>query len=214
MMVDHHDEVGDFEEGRRRYGALKPTVRHRLLNEAENWLATTEEFDDALTVLQIIFSCFPESADVIQRILTWRQRTADFEVHFLLFCHLAHWNGYPLPFRRFCMRLTEEYLMSIDRNTALCTWMAAHMLSDHWRISESLPVLLKVAAEARYAIARRWSIYGLEELAERTLSERNIRKIGDLLHHVSRTDRSPHIRDIARDKRRAQIRKLRALKTE
>jgi len=118
---------------------------------------------------KIAVALIPDSMPLIRSWLKRRGGDDVYEVHFSLFCFLDQVNHENANehVRGEVLGLLKEYLFNTKSDTAYATWMAGHMLGDHWDIREALPILIDAVVNARYAAGRRGAAQGLQDLAER-----------------------------------------------
>ena len=95
------------------------------------------------------------------------------------------------------LALVEAYLMSTNSAVASAAWMAGDLLGDHWDLRQSLPILTRLATQARYVAGRDAAIHGLSRALARARKASQW-AIVQVLKDVSRHDRSRRVRSHAR----------------
>lgn len=162
----------EFKEVGRRICALSRMERRHLLRACQSSFDSTSSRSNEATrvaTAKIAVALIPDSMPLIRSWLKRRGRDDVYEVHFSLFCFLDQVNHANVNehVRREVLGLLKEYLFNTKSDTASATWMAGHMLGDHWEVREALPILLDAVVNARYAAGRRGAAQGLQDLAER-----------------------------------------------
>jgi hypothetical protein len=94
------------------------------------------------------------------------------------------------------LRLVEEYLCHVQRDTARAAWMAGDLLGEHWPLDQSLPSLRATAMKARYRAGREAALHGLSHALGRA-AKRDQWSILETLKHVAAFDRSRKVRNYA-----------------
>jgi hypothetical protein len=157
--------------------------------------ANDQRLWDATTML---LATYPESLSAIASVMTKRQGSRSYRVHFHLFCRLAvEGDGLPVPFRRELELLLESYLRDIDRPTGSAAWMAGNCLGDHWDEDRAFPILKRVLIEGRCSCGRSAAALGLGCLAERTKSRVRRRQVQAVLADRATNDKSASVRAAA-----------------
>jgi len=153
--------------------------------------------DERIRLVKGLIALLPESAPRLTRLVR-STGPRDAELRFTLFCYLDEVPRLrnAKEFAKSVPVLIEEHLMNVATDTGLAAWMAGHLLGDHWSLSSALPVLLKVANEARFVAGRESAIHGLfDALARAGVSEGQ--RIREALKAVAHSDRSGRVRTAA-----------------
>jgi hypothetical protein len=140
----------------------------------------------------------PDSAGTIRRLLDRQAGRGSYEAHFSLFCFLDEVHGLPraAALAREVPSLIERYLKRAKVETAHAAWMAGDLLGDHWPVRDGLPILRKMATQARFAAGRSGAIHGLGRICARSKGRQRL-GIERELAHLSRVDRSGTARAVA-----------------
>ena len=191
---------GSFAEFRRAVQGLGETKKELVLRLAMLGLSERALVRDRAVrrgCVRVLAALLPTTLALVDQLLNRRSHRYDYEVHFTLFCYLDEAREMPEAAPR-VLALTEQYLRDIDRETASAAWMAGDLLGDDWEIDSALPVLLDLAARAKYVAGRRGALHGLREILKKPELSRDSRKrISVLLKRLSAKDRSFTIRTIA-----------------
>jgi hypothetical protein len=77
--------------------------------------------------------------------------------------------------------------------------MAGDLLGNHWEMSEALPILVKVAKEARFVAGRAAAADGLEHILHNLpKSDPRRKSVISLLREIAESDRSENVKAAAR----------------
>lgn len=178
--------------------------RHRLLSMCSAVLEyprfLTREFE-RVVFARIATLLLPGSMFVIEKILHRKESRIDYETHFSLFCYLDWVQVLPNQeqYRTKVLDLVSTYLRECPRFTARAAWMAGDLMGDHWRSSESVPHLMKLAREARYVAGRCGSLHGLGRAIVKAEIERHTRdQIIATIEEVISTDQSKIVKSAAK----------------
>ncbi len=148
--------------------------------------------DDAVNALM------PLSFPLITR---WLQDKRRREIHFTLFCYLDWASELPEgdASRSEALRLVERYLLETDSEAANAAWMAGDLLGDHWPVSESLPVLIRILQQGRYVAGRNAALYGVEMMLKNPdLAPYDRKRLIAAVKVVRSHDRSVRLQSTAR----------------
>ena len=193
--------------------AISGTIRRLRKKEREHVLSICKKVvnndkiglrrNDAIRVaaIKVIVAAAPHSAKIIQRIIRNKSDRNAYELHFTLFCFLDQLRNIPNARQLSHLMLSHVrgYLQDVKYDTARAAWMGGDLLGEHWPLEESLPVLIQVAREAKYAVGREAAVEGLEKAFKRVdASSAHRRQILSLLRDVSVDDRSDKVRRAAR----------------
>lgn len=176
---------------------LPSAARERLINlcvEALDDPSVKKNQLSRVAWARLLVALFKDTFPLILHLLERRQDRWDYEMHFSLFCYLDWIPEWPdgQPFVPVTLEAVKKYLLSVDREVALASWMAGHLLGDHWDPKTALPVLLECAINARFAAGRLGAITGLEDrLSDPEQDTAPIRQVLELLQE---TNRSPRVR--------------------
>ena len=207
----HGKDLDDFLESAQK---LTEEDTRRLLEAYRNTDAAELGRDDDIAqevrvyLIRFLVALFPQSLPLIESWLSQFKRPEDYEIHFTLFCYLDE-----VPYfgtasdRAEVLRISENYLLNVPADTGHASWMAGDMLSDHWEATESLPVLLRAAQQARFISGRSTGLGGLElQLGgrwcdrestfpkESKLSAEEKVTVRRVLRSIGRKERNPGIR--------------------
>lgn len=191
-----------FENIAARVRQLNEDDRGRLLLLCEDTLnkENLRRDDHArISTVKVVVALVPDSVSIIRKWLARNSGAYVYEVHFTLFCFLDNVPTMPNT-REFTAEipiLLEEYLRQIMSESAQAAWMAGDLLGDHWRIAEALPILIRVAKEARFAVGRNAAIHGLAHILTR-LKKADKRPIITLLNEIVNHDASHKVRGQAK----------------
>jgi hypothetical protein len=192
--------VWDISRVRRHVQRLTDAQSTRLLRDCQKALASPAiAKKDSLRVAaaKVVVALLPVSLPLIQAWLKRKERVA-FEIQFSLFCFLdrvQYWKIEKTVQERI-LRMIHDYLMFTKTDTGQAAWMAGDLLGDHWRLSESLPVLLDVSKTAVDVCARKAALHGIREAFGRaTRKER--RALKSALSEVVERDRDKSVRTSA-----------------
>lgn len=181
----------------------------RLLEAYRNSDAAELAAEDVrVYLIRFLVALVPQSLPLIEFLLSQFRRPENYEIHFTLFCYLDE-----VPYfgtasdRAEVLRIMENYLLSVPADTGHASWMAGDMLSDHWEATESLPVLLRAAQQARFISGRSTGLGGLDlQLGgrwcdrestfpkESKLSAEEKVTVRRVLRSIGRKERNPGIR--------------------
>ncbi|MFQ5412764.1 MAG: hypothetical protein ACE5EC_10730 [Phycisphaerae bacterium] len=154
-----------------------------------------------IALLEVLVGLLPDSAEVLKHLLSRWSGAYVYEVHFSLFITLGYIgeNSGAQSFAKEIPRLVEAYLNNVPRETGFGAWKAGDLLGDHWRLDESVPVLIRSARNARFVAGRAGAIHGLAHaLGRRPEVNPHLRKIRRVLREVVKSDRSESIRESAK----------------
>ncbi len=162
-----------------------------------------------VALCKLLCASLPESEATIHSLLQVGGGKDRYEVQFSLFCFLdrvvevsgAHEFAARLP------DLVETYLVNVPAETALASWMAAHMLADHWpRKRVSTRVFIRVLKRGKYAAGRHAALTGLKEILDGSINSSLKATIRDAILRTATRDRSPSVKTSARSVLRRRIR--------
>ena len=146
----------------------------------QNYGALSDE-QVRVAMAKLCVALIPFSLEEIAQWLNMRSGRFVYEFHFSLFCYFDEiQNSKRLqPYRARVLSLTEDYLLNIRTENAQAAWMAADLLGDHWKLSKSLPILIKVIRQGKHQAGRNAARHGLVQARDRVRGEarRNIVKI-------------------------------------
>lgn len=153
-----------------------------------------------LSATQTIVAAAPHSVQIIEELIKNKSRSADYEIHSLLFCFLDSlielYISKRLP--RQILSYLKGYLLNIKRDKALAGWKAGESLGWHWPVEESLPVLMEAAKKARYVAGRESAFDGLGYvLAYGSVSPHCRRQILSLFKDTITNDKSDAVKHTA-----------------
>jgi hypothetical protein len=155
-----------------------------------------------IAAVRAIVVLLPLSLGAIADLLNRRLTKDHYEVHRTLFVYLSWTQEMPdaSSLTKDVLRLVEDYLIAVPRETALAAWMAANMLGEDWDEEEAMPLLIRTAQGARYRVGRELSIMGLDNILDKLPAEGDAHKnILKTLRKISRSDRSASVRADAKD---------------
>jgi hypothetical protein len=187
----------EFEELSRRIRTAERDVRQGIIRISQRRLrqeSVRRRKAERLPIVRALVALFPESLATIHECLKDTTSSHVCEVHFSLFCYLDHTQREPRS--REVLAMLEEYLHNVKSNAGLAPWMAGHLLGDHWEPEGALPVLLKAAAEARFATGRFGALSGLEEIVQK-LAPDSLARVSESARRLTGCDRSQRIRAAA-----------------
>lgn len=179
---------------------LRKQSRLQILRRVDRQLrdGAVESQRNRIAAARLLIACLPDSIPLIQRWMEIRQGRWNYEMQFSLFCFLSDAQSINMD-RSIIERLQQlvlDYLLSARTTTAKAAWMAGHLLGEHWKGPESLPLLLTVSHRGRYSAGRRAAIQGLEKQFERS-NEDDRTLIIEALRSVSNADKSRRLRNQA-----------------
>lgn len=191
-----------FENIAARVRQLSEDDRKRLLLLCEDVLnkANLRRVDHSrISTIKALVALVPDSVSIIRKWLTRNSGAYVYEVHFTLFCFL---DNVPTmtntrEFAAEIPTLLEEYLLQVKSDSAQAAWMAGDLLGDHWQVTEALPILIRVAKEARFAVGRNAAIHGLGHILTK-LKKADKRPIITLLNEIVNYDASHKVRGQAK----------------
>ncbi len=182
--------------------AVTSALRHKECMDLIAMLAATAEGSEryerlrvAAVKLAVVF--LPESRPLLLR---WLDPQCPLrEVQFTLFCFLddVPHLGNDRSFARDIPVLVGEFLQHVPTNTAEVAWMAGDLLGDHWDLRASLPILLRLARQARFAAGRSGAVHGIACAARRTKSVERLRDMRSVLALIKNHERSHVVRESA-----------------
>ncbi len=202
----HGKDLDDLVESVQK---LTEEESRRLLEAYRNSDAAELAAEDVrVYLIRFLVALVPQSLPLIEFLLSQFRRPENYEIHFTLFCYLDE-----VPYfgtasdRAEVLRIMENYLLSVPADTGHASWMAGDMLSDHWEATESLPVLLRAAQQARFISGRSTGLGGLDlQLGgrwcdrestfpkESKLSAEEKVTVRRVLRSIGRKERNPGIR--------------------
>ena len=154
-----------------------------------------------LALVKILINLMPESVKIIKELINRKNSKFDYELHFSLFCFLDNVPYLPggEKFAREIPSIIEKYLMETNTDTAYAAFMAGDLLGEHWNVNEAMPILMKLAKEARYSAGRDSAVHGLEHILQQLSDDKSKKKeVISLLKGIAKTDRSKDVRIGAR----------------
>jgi hypothetical protein len=195
--------LASFEALANKVQGLKPVERARLLSLCERTLRkeSLRSIEQVrVAVIKILVALLPDSILNIRRWINKRSGRMVYEVHFSLFCFLDCVRDLTnaKEFSEEILSLLEAYLLNTRSETAQAAWMAGDLLGDHWSLEEALPVLTKLAKEAKFTAGRSGALHGLSHVLARVTDHPTKQAIVGIVGDVSRHDRSKKVRDCAR----------------
>lgn len=180
--------------------ALSANSRRALLADAARLLHKDEAREEGVRIaaVRLLLAGLPDSLDNLGKLLAEFDGSLRFEVHFTIFCWMDDVDEHPdlESFRSEIMKLAENYLMNVPKDTGKAAWMAGHFMGGHWA-GDSLEALSAAALNARFAAGRIGALAGLAD-ALRTVGEPVRQRILSLFHRIERADRSEEVRGYAR----------------
>jgi hypothetical protein len=182
---------------------LHPAARHELLALCDEAISTSaQRTRNAVRVAaaKVMVALLPDSFDRIQCWLQRNRPRSVLELHFSFFCflHQVSDSKRPRSLKASVLELVRKYLRTARSHVAQAAWMAGDLLGDHWRLNESLPVLLELAEGAQHAVGRSAIIHGLTEAFARCQRESDRKQIRVTLERVLATDPHREVRLSAR----------------
>ncbi len=194
--------VGSFDGIHDRVRKLSHNDRRRLLALCDKIFSTTyfRGIESArVAAAKCMVALIPDSVSSIRR---WVRTTTERnirEVHFSLFCFLDHVQETTEGggFAKEIPSLVEKYLLTIKSESAHAAFMAGDLLGDHWNTPEALPVLARLAKQARFAVGRDSAVHGLARVLTRVSAPRDVQLISSLLADIAESDRSKKVRACA-----------------
>jgi hypothetical protein len=158
----------------------------------------TKEENVRIGIVKLLISLIPESFLLIKKALSLKRNKDDYELHFTIFCYLD--DALITNNNSMIEELTAlliDYLAKIKVRTARASWMAGHLLGDHWPAEKSLQALLKLATNAKSRISRESAIYGLRDLYQR-VNRIHKSQIKSQIEKMGKNDRSKNIRSLSK----------------
>ena len=154
-----------------------------------------------VALLEVLAGLLPHSAEVLERLLRSWSGAYVYEVHFSLFVvfeYIGRDSG-AWDFVKQIPLLLEAYLHNVSRKTAFGAWKAGDLLGDHWKLDESVPILVRSARSARFVAGRSGALHGLvHALGRRPDVDPHAESIRDVLRVVAMSDHSDGVRVTAR----------------
>jgi hypothetical protein len=175
-------------------------IRENLLaicNSAFNSVSSRKDEITRVACARVMVALVPDSIESIKYWINKITGEYIYEVHFSLFCLLDVVPELPngKMFAKEIPLIVEKYLMDIKSDTAHAAFIAGDLLGDHWHIAEALPVLIRLAQEARYIAGRSSAIHGLSHILSRLPASHSITKdVVSLLAKISIKDPSNSVR--------------------
>ena len=200
LLGESSDHVG-VTELRRRLLAAGALTRRRLLDAIGEFMRETRALEDERSralLARLIAASTPESLDAIHIVLAGLP-SGDLtsELQFSLFVALADVpQALPAEVLSAIVSEVERYLLNTVTDTAEAAWMAGDLLGDHWSLEQSLPVLLRVARNAKHRVGREGAIHGLSHALVRA-TKRDQWSIMDALRQLATTDGDEAVRQYA-----------------
>ena len=191
-----------FEVLSRAVQRLDDKERESLVLESRRYLENPDvRRSEILRVgtVKTLVALLPMSADVIRSWVCTMEGDYVNEVHFTLFCFLDQVPALAdaEEFAAEVPSMIEEYLLRIKTESAHAAWMAGDLMGDHWKTSESLPVLVRAAKEARYVAGRKGALHGIARALENAQdSERD--RVARLIQTIANEDRSREVKEQAK----------------
>lgn len=151
---------------------------------------------ERVRAVEVLIALLPESWAIVQR---WLRAGADPRTHEVLFTFFCFLGDVPSESRTKSLhgpvlKLIEEFLIQVRKDPKLAAWMAGDLLGDHWELQESLPILFRVAKDARFVAGRKAALHGLAHALSRTKGSSRSR-IRRVLAEVQEADRSGAVRE-------------------
>lgn len=196
--------LGCFDDIASRVQQLGQSERNRLLSMCDRVfsdIALRKDEPTRVAAAKVMTALVPDSADSIRRWINTKSGKYIYEVHFPLFCFLDQLPDLPngREFAGEIPSLIGEYLLETKSETAHAAFMAGDLLGDHWETKEALPILIKVAKQAKYAAGRHSAIHGLGHVLRKLPDSDSSREtIVSLLRGAYENDRSEDMRITAR----------------
>jgi hypothetical protein len=195
--------LAPFAELRCKVAGLGPTDKNQLLTLCRLFLRdlnTRSVEEDRVATVRLLVALLPDSLSQIEDWLREQSLELAHEVHFTLFCFLDEVGATPSlsGLRQQVILLLDDYLATVQLDVAYAAWMAGDLLGDHWPATESLPVLLRLATDAKNPVGRKGAIHGLLHLLERVEgSSAETSRITALLERISKKDEDQEVRRYA-----------------
>lgn len=184
----------DVPELARRLRSSSPFTRRRLTDELERFVLSPEHLDDELSRIvasRVIAALLPESLGLVRTLLSASGDTLALgELRFSAFVALSDLAQDP-QLQSFIPQVApsvESFLLGASSDLGESAWMAGDMLGDHWPLTEGLPVLLRVAREARHSAGRLGAIHGLSHALGRATKHQQWEIVGVLKAVVAEAD--------------------------
>ncbi len=173
-----------------------------LLTKTRDLLSNPISLEDRSTriaVVKIAIALLPCTWELLLSCLDDTSCISALELHFSIFCFLDEADLVPgavgvvtqIP------ATVERYLQIARTNRAHAALMAANLLGDHCDLSVGVPVLIRLATEARYAAARAAVTWGLHKAWRRSSMEKR-NEILAVIEAVAANDRSSEVKTAAR----------------
>jgi hypothetical protein len=191
----------EFSEVARSLSRMPAASRAGVARSADRLLGVRKYGGDEPTrvaLVKLVVAAFPDSAPLIRRRVIEASGSYASEICFTIFCFLDRIQDLPVgaEHSEFVPALVECYLQNVRSNAGHAAWMAGDLLGDHWRLSVSVPILLRLAESARFVAGRDSAIHGLGH-AMRT-DGKSATVIESALRRIATSDRSLAVRGSAR----------------
>jgi len=169
-------------------------IRRRI---AKRRKATEHQVHDAMLLL----ACLPESRLLLKKLMLDQRSVVAAEMRFSICVWVDRIFDTGSSFEKRSRHFLDEfpgivrtYLCNVQHERASSTWMAGHLMGSHWDdLDMAFQVLSFAAINGKYAVGRKHSVWGLQELWQR--AEPSLRRdIETLLKRIADTDRSRSIR--------------------
>jgi hypothetical protein len=147
--------------------------------------------------VKTLLSYWPGSMADIRRLLKKHTRSADYEVHFTIFCFLDELPNINTvrEDKEHLLELIKRYIVDSQSDRGLSLWKAAEMLGWHWRLKDALPILIEACIESRGIHSREAGLEGLGYVLKRPdLDIATRKKILSLLERTVKEDKSLRIK--------------------
>jgi len=151
--------LSDFDDISNNISLANKSLRNTLLttcNDVFGDISLRKDESARVACSKIIVSLIPDSNEIIRHWISTKSGRYVYEIHFSLFCFLDRAVDVAggESFAKEIPVLIEKYLFEIHSDTAQANFMAGDLLGDHWIIEEALPILSRLAKEAKYANGR------------------------------------------------------------
>lgn len=190
---------------RLKYNRLEDKKKGNVLDECDRLLklgdiAAPENEKIRVSLLKVMVAAFPDSIKLFDFLIKKRYTRNDHELLFTFFCYVDKLLYMPRsgPLCERILLFTKEFLLHVKADRGKAAWMAGDLLGAHWRLRQSLPVLMEVSQRGCYAAGREAAVNGLGESLKRITSEHIKNRIYILLHQIETNDKSKNVRLSAR----------------
>jgi hypothetical protein len=199
-IVSHLKSLLSLDPVTSNFEDIAKKIRKYLLeicNKAFRNEVTRKNEPTRVACSKVLVALVPDSINAIKYWINRSTGKQIREIHFSLFCFLDDIPDLPggKAFAEEIPAIIEDYLLKINTETAYAAFMAGDLLGDHWEPDVALPILMKVAKEAKYWVGRENAIGGLEHLFHNFKKSKIKRdQIFNTIRTISKNDRSENVR--------------------